>query len=59
MTLQRKSEGSATSEPTTREWIPLRGNKLEIVEFELATPAGPLVVLPLGKTIVTVGLKQL
>lgn len=59
VTIEHKSEGTATSEPVTREWIPLRGNELEIVEFELATPGGPLVVLPPGKTIVTIGLRQL
>ena len=59
VTIERKSEGTATSEPVTREWIPLRGNELEIVEFELATPGGPLAVLPPGKTIVTIGLRQL
>ena len=59
VTVEHKSEGTATSEPVTREWIPLRGNELEIVEFELATPGGPLAVLPPGKTIVTIGLRQL
>ena len=59
VTIERKSEGTATSEPVTREWIPLRGNELESVEFKLATPGDPLAVLPPGKTIVTIVLRQL
>ena len=30
-----------------------------IVKVEIATPGGPLAILPPGKTIVTIGLKQL
>ena len=59
VTIERKSEGTASSEPVISEWIPLRGNELEIVEFKLATPGGPLAVLPPSKTIVTIVLRQL
>ena len=45
------------------QWNPcitnVRGNQLDIIEVEIATPNGPLAILPLGKTIVTSGLKQL
>lgn len=45
------------------QWNPcitnVRGNQLDIIEVEIATPNGPLAILPPGKTIVTIGLKQL
>ena len=37
----------------------VRGHQLEIVEVEITTPSGPLAILPPGKTLVTIGLKQL
>ena len=46
-------------EPLRHQWIKVRGNQLDIVEVEIATPGGPLAILSPGKTIVTTGLKQL
>ena len=57
--LLRTGEGESTMEPLHHQWIKVRGNQLEIVEVEIATPSGLLAILPPGKTIVTIGLKQL
>ena len=57
--LSRTGEGESTVEPLHHQWIKVRGNQLEIVEVEIATPSGLLAILPPGKTIVTIGLKQL
>ena len=57
--LLRTGEGESTVEPLHHQWIKVRGNQLEIVEVEIATPSGLLAILPPGKTIVTIGLKQL
>ena len=46
-------------EPLHHQWIKVQGNQLNIVEVEIATPGGPLAILPPGKTNVTIGLKQL
>ena len=46
-------------EPLHHQWIKVRGNQLDIVEVEIATPGAPLAILPPGKAIVTIGLKQL
>ena len=46
-------------EPLHHQWIKVRGNQLEIVEVEIVDTSGPLNILPPGKTIVTIGLKQL
>ena len=45
--------------PLHLQWIKVRGNQLDIVEVEIATPGGPLAILPPRKTILTIGLKQL
>ena len=57
--LLRTGEGESTVEPLHHQWIKVRGHQLEIVEVEIATPSGPLAILPPGKTLVTIGLKEL
>ena len=57
--LLRTGDGESTAEPLHQQWIKLRGQQLDIVEVEIASTAGPLTILPPGKTIVTIGLKQL
>ena len=57
--LLRNGDGESTAEPLHHQWIKLRGQQLDIVEVEIASTAGPLTILPPGKTIVTIGLKQL
>ena len=57
--LHRSGRGRVTVEPKHREWIPLNGNTLELLEFQLATASGPLTDLSPGQTIVTVGLKPI
>ena len=52
--LLRTGQGESTVEPLHHQWIKVRGNQLEIVDT-----SGPLNILPPGKTIVTIGLKQL
>ena len=59
MQLLRTGEGESTVEPLHHQWIKVRENQLEMVEVEIATPSGPLAILPPGKTLVTIGLKQL
>ena len=59
MQLLRTGEGESTAEPLHHQWIKVRGNQLDIVEVEIADTSGPLTILPPGKTIVTIGLKQL
>ena len=54
--LHRRGRGRVTVEPKHREWIPLNGNTLEVMEFQLATASGPLTDLSPGQTIVTLGL---
>ena len=39
--------------------VKVRGKQLEMVEVEIASTSGPLAILPPGKTLVTIGLKQL
>ena len=56
--LLRTGDGESTAEPLHHQWIKLRGQQLDIVEVEIASTAGPLTILPPGKTIVTIGLKQ-
>ena len=56
--LERKGEGRATIEPYHREWIKVRQRHLESIEVSLATPNGSLLVLPPGKTILTLGFQQ-
>ena len=55
MELERRGEGRATVEPLHREWIRLGTKRVEIIEVSLATPHGSLLVLPAGKTPVTLG----
>ena len=57
--LLRTGEGESTAEPLHHQWIKVRGNQLEILEVEIASTAGPLAILPPGKTLVTIGLKRL
>ena len=57
--LLRTGDGESTAEPLHHQWIKLRGQQLDIVEVEIASTSGPLAILPPGKTIVTIGLKQL
>ena len=57
--LLRTGEGESTAEPLHHQWIKVRGNQLDILEVEIASTGGPLTILPPGKTLVTIGLKQL
>ena len=57
--LLRTGEGESTVEPLHYQWVKVRGKQMESLEVEIATPSGPLVVLSLGKTLVTIGLKRL
>ena len=57
--LLRTGEGESTAEPLHHQWIKVRGNQLDIIEVEIADTSAPLTILPPGKTIVTIGLKQL
>ena len=57
--LSRTGNGQSRVEPLHHQWIKVRGNQLDIVEVEIATPGGPPAILPTRKTIVTIGLKQL
>ena len=57
--LLRTGDGESTAEPLHHQWIKLRGNQLDILEVEIASTGGPLAILPPGKTLVTIGLKQL
>ena len=57
--LHRSGRGRVTVEPLHREWSPLNGQTLELLEFQLATPSGPLTDLSPGQTIVTLGLKPI
>ena len=57
--LHRSGRGRVTVEPMHREWVALNGQTLELLEFQLATPSGPLTDLSPGQTIVTLGLKPI
>ena len=57
--LLRTGEGESTVEPLYHQWIKVPGHQLEMVEVEIASTSGPLAILPPGKTLVTIGLKQL
>ena len=57
--LLRTGDCESTVEPLHHQWIKVRGNQLEIIEVEIATPHGPLAILAPGKANVTIGLKQL
>ena len=57
--LLRTGDGESTAEPLHHQWIKVRGQQLDILEVEIASTSGPLAVLPPGKTLVTIGLKQL
>ena len=57
--LNHSGEGRLTVEPVYREWMPLNRQTLETLEFQLATPSGPLIEFPPGQTIVTVGIKPI
>ena len=57
--LHRRGRGRVTVEPLHREWSPLNGQTLELLEIQLATPSGPLTDLSPGQTIVTLGLKPI
>ena len=55
----RTGDGESTSELLHHQWIRVRGNQLDILEVEIATTTGHLATLPIGKTLVTIGLKRL
>ena len=57
--LLRTGDGESTAEPLHHQWIKVRGQQMDILEVEIASTHGPLAVLPPGKTLVTIGLKQL
>ena len=57
--LLRTGQGESAVEPLHYQWIKVRGNQVERVEVEIASPSGPLAVLSPGKTLVTIGLKRL
>ena len=57
--LLRTGEGETSVESQHYQWIKVRGNQMDIVEVEIATPSAPLAVLSPCKTLVTIGLKQL
>ena len=57
--LLRTDEGESKVEPLHHQWIKVRGNQLEILEVEIASTSGPLAILSPGRTLVTIGLKQL
>ena len=57
--LLRTGDGESTAEPLHHQWIKVRGQQLDILEVEIASTSGPLAILPPGKTLVTIGLKQL
>ena len=56
--MERKGEGRATIEPLHREWVRVRNRYIESIEVSLATSDGTLLILPPGKTIVTLGFQQ-
>ena len=57
--LLRTGDRESTAEPLHHQWIKVRGQQLDILEVEIASTSGPLAILPPGKTLVTIGLKQL
>ena len=57
--LNHSGQGRLTVEPKHREWMPLNRQTIETLEFQLASPSGPLIEFPPGQTIVTVGLKPI
>ena len=57
--LLRTGDGESTAEPLHHQWIKVRGQQMDILEVEIASTNGPLAILPPGKTLVTIGLKQL
>ena len=57
--LLRTGDGESTAEPLHHQWIKVRGQQMDIMEVEIASTSGPLAILPPGKTLVTIGLKQL
>ena len=57
--LLRTGEGESTVEPLHHQWIKVRGQQMDILEVEIASTSGPLAILPPGKTLVTISLKQL
>ena len=57
--LERTGSGRSMVEPSNHEWIPVRNNQLEVIEVQLSDSNGDLIVLPPGKTILTVGVARL
>ena len=57
--LWKTGDGESTAEPLHHQWIKVRGQQKDILEVEIASTAGPLAVLPPGKTLVTIDLKHL
>ena len=56
---QGGQEGHTYAEPTHLEWIPVSTRQTDITEVQLADVDGHLLTLPMGKTLVTVALKQM
>lgn len=48
--LLRTGDGQSTLEPLHHQRIKVRVNQLQIVEVEIATPSGPLAILPWTQT---------
>ena len=57
--VDRRGQGRVTVEPVQHEWIPMNGQTLDTLEFQVATVHGPLTDLSPGQTIITVGLKPI
>ena len=55
---RRTGEGTSTVEPYHRQYIPIRGTHLDIIEMELGLPTGELANLTPGQTIVTIGIRK-
>ena len=56
---QGGQEGHSYAEPVHLEWIPVTTRQTDSVEVQLADVDGKLLTLPMGKTLLTVALKQM
>lgn len=56
---QGEQEGHTYAEPRHLEWIPVSTRQTDSVEVQLADVDGKLLTMPMGKTLVTVALKQM
>ena len=52
-------EGHTYSEPKHLEWVPVSTRQTDIIHVQLADVNGTLLKLPIGKTLVTMALKQM